>query len=221
MSDDDVITALEKKLEEGLEIDEQTIIDPDDRRMVAYKLRLRGHNFKDIGIMLNVTPATASKYVDSAAKATKLSIDNYDPKQHVAEMAQSLEDIIHTGWDIVNNTADPEVKLKALQEVRKAINDKQKAVMNAGLISGAAPTTNNTLNFNLMGDWTEDNIDNAIAAVLGLRLTTPLKPPQPDLEEVVEESAVTKVIDIADVVEVIPVKVSTDVEDEDEDEYED
>lgn len=212
------VAEMEQALNQGLAVRKYGPEELDMRRRDAYKMRLRGMTYAEIGEALGVSHVTARNDVEKAKSMAIHDTANYDSKDHVAEMMAAYDDILQTSWEISKSTRDPEVRLKALQEVRKTVNDKQKALMNAGMLGPQNVPTPTTLNIGVIGHWSEANIQEAIQAVLGLQLTTPVLDPEPDTEAELVEEKITKVADVA-VQPTAEQQIVTDSE-EDDDEYE-
>ncbi len=188
----------------------------DDRRLAAYQLRMRGLTLTEIGDCLGISHTTVAKDIELAKQDASTAIDQFSPKGQAVEMLTAFDDIITEVWDVARNTRDPEVRLKALSEVRKTINDKQKAMQTAGFLQQQAPITNQ-VNLNVIGHWSEGNVQDAIKAILGMQLTS--KPLEPVLDEDVT-------IEIAEIVEDFeeeeaPAPTIVVEDEEDENEYED
>lgn len=229
MSDDDntstemaTLEQLEEALNRGLELPRRFNDDElEFRRAAAYRLRLRGMTYSEIGEVLGYSHVTARKDVELGRLAASDSIETYSSKNHVAEMMQAYDDILHESWAISKSSRDPEVRLKALQEVRKTINDKQKALMNAGLTGAQNAPVTNQVNITAIGHWSGENVNEAIQAILGLQLTTPNLAPIPDAEaDLVDHENLISVENAVDEVEPVENITQIDLEEDDDDEYE-
>jgi len=159
--------------------------DIEDRRKKSWELRQRGMTYREIGEETGVSIATVKKDLDFAKEKYRTEISSLEKEEYLASAIPQYDDIISTAWKIAKSSPT-EDRLRALDLIRKTVNDKRKAIQDVGVIKKENKVVEHTIS--ILDEWSEENKQQAVQALIGMNMPT-LGEPTPDIEEaeIVEE----------------------------------
>lgn len=152
-----------------------------ERRTEIQQLRNRGLSVRKIADQMNVSIATVSRDLETAAKEGIKDVKNYNREKFIADTVTGYDDIWSACWNIYMDTPDKELKLKALAQARQTLNDKRKSAQETGLVRKEHSNTGLNVNMNLISGLTPEQIQAfALNIIENQTMTTELLLPEPD-----------------------------------------
>jgi len=152
-----------------------------ERRLKVQRLRLRGLSTSTIAKMLGVSFNTVAKDLEAVQKENISKITNFDQDAFVSENQAVLDMVIERAWGEYSSFKEGEPgRIKALDMVRVAQNDKLRALIETGMIHKEPQQVEHTHTFNL--PWDEDTKHVVAEALLQRALAPQLAAPTPHLD---------------------------------------
>lgn len=158
-----------------------TELEMDVRRRHAFNLRLRGLGLAEIAEQLSTSVGTVKRDLDEVSKELKEHVKNFDKDEAISQSLSVYEDVIQSAWREYDKAADgSEVRLKAMNLVRAAENDKIRIMQEVGIIQREAQKTHHTIDVNVISGWSKELQKLAASQLLETMMTDKLLPPIPD-----------------------------------------
>jgi predicted DNA-binding protein (UPF0251 family) len=163
----------------------------EERRIKALRYRLRGLSLRDIAEKLEVSAPTIKRDLDAAREMGLARIQDFDKDDFVSDTMHTYDDIISAAWDEFTRAPKGTThRLKSLDAVRNATNDKRKALQEAGVVRNEDQKTALTVNLGVVGEWSDDVKKAAITALINSATKTDLLDPVPDEDGIVDAEIV-------------------------------
>lgn len=154
----------------------------DDRRQSVLKLRMRGLTYDEIASDLGISAVTVRRDIEALKKDSSDAIDNFDRKQFIIEQIATYDDIIARAWKEYSTAYDTKDRLKCLDTVRAAKNDRFRMLQECGFVHNEPQKVEHKITLDVLQNW-DDNFRQAVAkSVLENMLTPQLPEPVPEAE---------------------------------------
>lgn len=159
----------------------------EERRVKAMHYRLRGMSLRDIAKKLDVSAATIKRDLDAAKDMSLARIRDFDKDTFVADTMNTYDDIIAEAWqEYLSAPKGTTHRLKSLDSVRNAVNDKRKALHESGVVRNEDHVTGVTVNLGVVGQWSDAVKEAAIKALISNATKTELLDPVPDQHNIID-----------------------------------
>lgn len=153
--------------------------DVEERRQKALALHTRGKSVRAIAQRMGVSHGTISRDINIAKESGVKDIEEFDRDKYVTETITGYKDIVREAWRIYD-VSDSETRLKALNMVRLTLKDLRQALQDTGPLKKENDSSSeNSIHWTIIANWSPENIKEAAQALLGARLNTKLEDPEP------------------------------------------
>lgn len=191
------VTAIGEETSEDQELAE--IARSESRKLKVLRLKMRGCTLQEIAGELGISVSTVSRELEAIRELNKNRIEAFDMQAEVADTMASYDDLIEQAWVEYNvPTSTPSHRLKCLDYIRQAKNDKMRIMQEIGLVETKPEQVDHSIKVDVINEWSESAQKQIAEAILQSMLTpiTPMKQlEEAEIIDIKPEEALPSVLD--------------------------
>jgi len=179
--------ALAEKAVGELQLRDEAVHGLTERQIQILKLSLRGFPQTLIASVVKVSQPTVSIELKKIREHMKARGGGVDQDMVVGQSLTIYDDVQQKAYDLYHTADDPANKLKSMQLLLQSVKDRNKLLMDLGLMERAAQNVNHSIvqPSKFVEAWNAGQVQQAARALLEAGFT-PLEEPKPPDEDVID-----------------------------------